>query len=458
MARSGAQRLLWLRAVAERLGQSLFFLPAVMVLGSVALAELGQLVDQWFDEGVLGGRFDTTVDGARAVLSTIAGATITAASVVLSLTLVAVQLSSSQYSPRSLGNFLGDRIQQVVIGSVLGTFTYSMLVLREVRGPIDSDGDAVVPLISVGVAVALALGSLIALIASINHTAQTLRVENVLDRTSTRTIGAVRTRLAEPGGTGDEQRAPDEIGEGEFFSHGPSGVAYVAAPRSGWVQQISEEAMAAAVPPGSVLRLAVAPGHHVLEGTPMVYVRPLPPDIEAVRVEVLRSLVIGSRRTLQQDIGFGILQLEDVALRALSPSVNDPNTAVDVVNRMGSVLLEIMSRAEFPRAADMDGRTLVRAEEPDHERYVQAALDGIRRHGAAEPRVLTAIVHMIGDLRGELSRRRPGADLGCLDAQLAAVEAVAATLPFGERHEVELALVSIARRDDGIGVDVAGEA
>lgn len=152
--------------------------------------------------------------------------------------------------------------------------------------------------------------------------------------------------------------------------------------------------------------------------------------------------MIGDRRTLQHDVDFGLLQLEDVALRALSPGVNDPNTAVDVVHRMGAVLLEILARPEPERVLRRRGRTLVRPVEPGHRDHLGAALDGIHRHAHSEPTVLAAIGVMLGDLAEALRRRRPGADLSVLVDYCARIRASADELAPDDRQLVMDALDS----------------
>lgn len=127
-------KFLRLDALRNRLAQSLFFVPFLLLAASILLAQITVQIDQSMAEDVLPNWFEVTVQSSRSILSTIAGGTITAASIVFSLTLVAVQLAASQFSPRVRG-FLGDRFQQLVMGTVVGTFSYSLMVLREVRSP-----------------------------------------------------------------------------------------------------------------------------------------------------------------------------------------------------------------------------------------------------------------------------------------------------------------------------------
>ncbi len=341
-----------LRELLERFRGSLFGLPAMWVAGGVALALLATELDHRNgDFGLLGVR--STVDSSRALLSAIATGTIAAASVVFSLTLVAVQLSSTAYSSRVLRTFLRDRLQQNVIGLVTASFAYSLLVLFQIRGPLDESGDPFVPRLSVFLALVLAIASLLGLIASINHTAESLRVSNVTETIVLEVRAVIEERfplqprgeiaVQAPAQVPDRLRPADDDAVPE-----PEGVgATVTAKRSGWVQQISVPALRATLEAGSTVRLEVAAGSYVPEGAPLLTVWPAPADEQAAerQQEALRGAVaLGRERTLQQDVAFGLLLLEDIALRALSPGVNDPNTAVAVVPQLGELVLGILSR------------------------------------------------------------------------------------------------------------------
>ena len=152
-------------------------------------------LDRRFAAGDLPSFHSTTVDNARSILSTVAGGTISAAAVVFSLTLIAVQLASSQFSPRVVRGFVGDRFQQIVMGIVVGTFTYCLVVLRVVQKPLESSGSGpFLPQVSIVVAVTLAVASLLAVLASIDHTAKSLRVGALLDQVATQTVSVIESR------------------------------------------------------------------------------------------------------------------------------------------------------------------------------------------------------------------------------------------------------------------------
>ncbi|MFD0595832.1 DUF2254 family protein [Catellatospora coxensis] len=225
----------------------------------------------------------------------------------------------------------------------------------------------------------------------------------------------------------------------------------VTAVTDGWVQQISRRAVIGAVPPDTVVRLETRVGAFLTAGTPMVTMWPPPADPATSAHLIAEAVIIGVARTMQQDIDFGLRQLSDVALRALSQAVNDPTTAVEVILRIGSVMRPLLL-AECPAQAvrDHDGRVLLTPCDLDHTEYVAHAFNQLRHYAAPHPSVVVPLLRTMAMLRdcclsgyrGEMTpdRVRTIAALdrqieltlagvratGMLPADLAMVEAVAA--------------------------------
>lgn len=396
-----ALRFLRLRALYERLSHSLFALPAVFVVGAVVVSQ----ATIWLDTIVAPPEpLDSTVDNARALLAAIAGGTITAASVVFSLTLVAVQLASSQYSPRTLDTFLGDRFQQVVFGIVLGTFTYALLVLRVVEAPVD--GEVFVPAYSVLLAVVLAVASLFAVIASINHTAQGLRVASIANRIADATIGVIERQFGDEGVLSLQSADPAPVAVDEPEQ---TDVLVFGAPERGWVQQISADAFLDAVPDGTTVRVLATAGDYLLEGQPVARISPTPAAEDDVVEELRDALVIGPHRTLQQDVAFGIVQLVDMAVKALSPGVNDPHTAQEVLSRIGAVMTELAVRDLTPSRLTRASSTVIRLAELGHADFFDLAIEPVRRSARTDPQVAATVLVTLATIRDEALRRRPDA-------------------------------------------------
>ncbi len=410
----GGDRFLRLRAVVDRLTHSLFFVPAVFVAGSIGLALVVLAVDRRLRDQELPDFFETSVSSARTMLGVLAGGTITAASIVFSLTLVTVQLASSQYSPRTLHNFLGDRFQQVVIGIVLGTFSFCLVTLRGIDASAETP---FVPRITVASAWMLGVIALFAVVASINHTARGLRVATIANDITDETIEVIRRRFGEDGERPLLQ-SPVEATSAEPEPTGPHDAVLFGAPRRGWIQQFSLRLIVAAVPEGSTVRVVANTGDYVQEGQPVLSVSPVPSEPERVLEQLTKAIVVGPHRTLQQDVAFGIIQLTDIALRALSPGVNDPQTAQEVLPRLTSVLTEILVRDLTPERVETNGCVIIRATDLDHRDFVQLAVEPVRRAARHDPAVLGALIVALAAARDETLRRRPGADVAALAEQV----------------------------------------
>ena len=386
--------LIRLRSAVEQFRDSLFALPSLFVVLAVVVAELMLWLDDSVDQAALPVIVRFTVDSAREVLSTVAGATITVTGIVFALTALTVQLASSQYSPRVVRGFIRDRFQQVAIGFLVGTFVYALVVLRSVRTALDDGGSEQVPNLSTSLAVVLAVAAVLVILAYVSHTAHSLQASQLIRRVTDETLATVRRVFPE---AGDAQEV------GRVAMAAPEAARVVVAQRSGWVQQIGETELLGAVAPGAVVEIDVRPGLFVPAGTPLC--RVWSSDDDGLEARVNRAFSLGEARTMQQDAGFGIRQLVDIALRALSPGVNDPTTAYESIVHLAAVLREILLR-DLPPAvrSDDEGRWLFRLEELGHDDHVDLALDQIRVAARPQPAVLIALVNMLGLLRRELER------------------------------------------------------
>ena len=399
-----------LRAVWNRVRDSLWFIPALLTLGSVGLALLTIQLDV---VGVLPDSpaglilFTGTASGARGVLTAIASSFITVTGVVFSVTIVALQLASTQFTPRILRNFTADRVNQVVLGAFIGTFTYALLILRVVRGetggmtPEDvqegartavESPEAFVPHLSVTVAVGLAVVGIGFLIYFIHHAAQSVQAGVIIQRVTADALATVDRllpeRVGEPGEERVEGATPD------------SGGSLVTADRSGYVQGIDEAGLTGRVHgKGLTIRMEPAIGDFVLAGGTLATIWPAEPGEGGdVAESVRQAFVIGHERTPHADAELGIIELADIAVRALSPGINDPTTAVLCVDRLCEVLLAYARRERPRRVRGLpDGGTLILPLAPFAE-LVDTAFDEIRHFGVENPRFTMAFLDRLGDL------------------------------------------------------------
>lgn len=380
-----------LRAIADRFRSSLWLLPAAAVLLAVTMATVlvTDAGSYRVPESVL---FVGDLDAARGLLEVLAGSTITVTGLVFTLTVVALQIASGQYSPRLVGSFLRDRGNKVVLSAFLATFAYALAALRSLPA---GDG-AEVPRLAITVGMVLALASLLSLVYFIDHLAQSIRVETILARSRRRVMQTIEETLPHPlreDETETQQPTP------------PHGATRVRARHSGYVNALSTAALLGpAVDAGAIVRLRVAVGDIVAEGATLAWVWRQHADISDAEEETLADAVhdaveVGPERSYRQDITFGLRQIVDVAVRALSPGVNDPATAVDAIGQLTEPLIALAERHIGTRVQiDEDGVVRVSAPTREFEEYLELACGQPRRYGAGEPVVLAALARMLGDV------------------------------------------------------------
>jgi uncharacterized membrane protein len=388
-------------ALRDELRGALWFLPTSALLVSLALGLVLASVD--VDEGsaLWPIAFKGSADDARQILIVVGATMITVTGLVFSLTIVALQIASSQFSPRLLRNFLRDRGNQWVLAVFVSTFAYSTAGLQTVGADRAGGGDFV-PRLAISGAMVFALASLAMLIYFINHLAHSIQIDHIMRDVERRTLEVIRA-----GG-------PDLVGDPGVPERPAVGIT-VGAWCSGYLQSVDCEGLARLAAEHDVV-VAVRPlvGEYVVAGDPLaVITRPdgLDGPLDANLVARMRPLVrLGIERSMEQDIGFGIRQLVDIALRALSPALNDPYTAVQATDHLTNVLAVL---AEEPLTTwvvrDGEGVQRVLVSRPTFTDYVDLACDQIRRSGAAEPAMIEALTRLLADLANRVTddeRRR----------------------------------------------------
>ena len=382
-------------ALLERLRTSLFFVPMLAVAGAIGFGLLGLTIDDHLGEQrslPLG--LTSTVESARAVLSTIAGATITFAAIAFSISLLIIQQASSQYSPRVVHTLFQDPYNRRVMGLVVGTFTYCIVVLRSVRSALDEAGEPVIPNLSVAIAVILGIATILATVAFINHSAHSMDISKILEDVRAHATRQLQATWRDPGEGGDENPPPERPDT-------PAEARWTARlDRSGWIQELDTELMLGALPPRATAIVATVPGRYGIEGATLCTLSVAPDDPAATIEALSRALTIGATRTAQQDVSYGIRQLADVAVKALSPGINDPTTAQDAIFHLAAVLAEALRRDPPPdvRVGD-EGRQLVLVEQPTHAELIALGFDEVRRAAAPHPTVVVYLLEALASLR-----------------------------------------------------------
>lgn len=333
-------------------------------------------------------------EGARAVLSTIAASMITVAGVSFSITIVALTLASQQFGPRLLRNFLRDLGNQVTLGTFTSTFIYCLLVLRTVRG---NDDSQFVPHLAVTVGVLLAMFSLGVLIFFIHHIATSIQASQIIANVA----GDLERSI--------ERLFPEEIGRGPIRDGsaaalgpepGETDLHRVASTRSGYVQAIDSSALVVHARTQDVLiRIEARPGVFVRHGSALLSLSSAVSRLDSLDRPLHEAFIIGADRTGTQDVGFFISQLVELAVRALSPGINDPETACACVDRLAAGLCQLAGRRmPSPYRYDEHGVLRVIAIPVTFPSMLDAAFDEIERYGRSSVSVSCRLLRALRDL------------------------------------------------------------
>ena len=323
------------------LPSSFWFVPSLIVAGSIALAMV--LIEahstgsaQWLARWPR--LFGSSAAGAREMLSTIAGSMMTVVGVTFSMTLVTLALASSQYTSRILRNFMRDRVTQVVLGIFTGIFAYCLIVLRTIRG---GDEGGFVPSLAVFFAVVLAMGGIGVLIFFIHHIAASIQASSIIASVADETMVAVDRlfpqKLGQGPPDGDEDQALLPLREQHWQT--------VQAQRNGYIQSVDNAALLRlAREHKTIVRMERGIGDFVVHDTLLASLALEVPPGKEVIAAVQAAYSIDRYRTVYQDCAFGIRQIVDMALRALSPGINDTTTAVMCVDYLTAILARLASR------------------------------------------------------------------------------------------------------------------
>ena len=373
----------WRRDV---LRTNLWLVPAIEVVAAALLFAGTYALDQAAYHGVFhypGWVISGSADAARQILTAIAAAIITVVGVVFSIVIVALTLTSTQFGPRMLRNFIRDRGTQWTLGTFVATFVYAMLDLVAVgSGP---KGDFV-PHVSITVVLVLTMADVGVLIYFIHHIAIMIQLPQVIASIAADLDDAVENEMAARGGREYSRTAPEvELLRGLMERGG----GVVASPESGFLQFVRRSMLVdLAVKYDAVIKLHHRPGHFVVRGHPFLTVWPAAaaPDVERW---LRRSHITGPYRTLTQDVAFAVDQLVEIAIRALSPAVNDTFTALTCIDWLGASLCRI-AREWDPDPICRDEQGLVRliTAPVSYERLIQRAYEKIRQAAGGMPAVL----------------------------------------------------------------------
>lgn len=317
--------------------------------------------------------FGGSAGAAREVLTTIASATMTVLGVTLSITLAVLALTAQGYSPRVLRRFMRDRLVQSVVGGLVGAFAFAIIALRLVR-------EDEVPGITVNVAVLLAFVVLGLLVAFFHHMASEIRVERVIESVWEEAREVIDGLPPLDAGSAGRDRLGPASGE-------------VASRLTGRVRAVGTPQLARiAGDLGVVVEVVPGPGDFVVAGEVLVRVHGRAEIGDEVARTVRDAVELGVQRTMGQDVGYGLRQLGDIALRALSPGINDPTTAEEALLRSADLLRRMADRRLGIRVTGEGGRVLVVGSRPTWDALVGLAFDQVAEQAEAQADAATSLV------------------------------------------------------------------
>jgi uncharacterized membrane protein len=383
------------------LRSSFWFIPTLMIFAAALLA--AALVEA---DAYLGSQlterfplvFGTNALGARSILSTIASSMIGVAGVTFSITIVVLSQTSAQYTSRILRNFMRDRANQVVLGVFVSVFVYCLLVLRSVRGGEES----CVPSLSVATGILLGIVGIGFLIFFIHHVATSIQASTIISRIGNETLNVI-----------DGLYPEHHRGEGEDSAEAASHVrdnswAEVPSTQMGFVQSVDTEGlMHWAEKNQTLVHMRRGVGEFVIAGEPLLAVARKDVLVGKFAANLNAFFGVASFRTIEQDAAFGIRQLVDISLKALSPGVNDTTTAVTCLHHLGAILGRLNGRkipGEIRRRA---GSIRLIARIQTHRYFVDEALSQIRRDARGNVAIhLTMLEAVEAAIQREMSDER----------------------------------------------------
>ncbi len=421
-----------IRKFISDLEGTFWLVPGLMVLAAIlaalALVRLDRtdIVPQWLLKGWL---YDGGGTGARTLLGVVAASTIGVAGTVFSITIAALTLAAGQMGPRLLRNFTHDRGVQFTLGAFLGTFSYALIVLRSVRT--QSEG-AFVPHLSLSVGILFAFVCVATLVYFVGHMAGRINVDTVVELVS----GDVRSAIERL--TSDAR--PSKSAPAGFWRDATP----VVDSRRGYLQQLDDDGLADWAAEHEVaIQLLVGRGDYVFPGAPIAVVKPPAKEVDAA----IRNAMALSPQRGSADLEFVVRQLVEVAVRALSPGINDPYTAMSVLDRLGTALCDVVPLQLPNGILWRDDRLALVVPSTTYDGLVDAMFHMIRQNAAGNTAVLMRMIEVLTAVascernseRLKALERHAGLVLGDAERNIATPEDLAA---IRKRHAFFVAMAN----------------
>jgi uncharacterized membrane protein len=386
-----------LKRLWSNLRSSFWFVPSLIIAFSIALAVALVEADSTGSDRWLARwprLFGVGAEGARGILSTIAGSMMTVVGVTFSMTLVTLALASSQYTSRILRNFMRSRVTQVVLGIFTGIFTYCLIVLRTIRG---GDESGFIPSLAVSFGVALAISGISVLIFFIHHIASSIQASSIIASVAQETIATIDRLFPEK-----LEKGPGENNEDQTFQH-PADRNWraIRARENGYIQSVDNAAiLRVARDKKTIVRMERGIGEFVVQNTALASLALKDPPDQETNAALQATFSISRHRTVEQDPAFGIRQIVDVALKALSPGINDTTTAVICVDYLAAILARLASRniPSYRRYEEGELRVIIIG--PTFEGLLAESFDQIRGSAKGNVAIIFRMLEALQTIAG----------------------------------------------------------
>jgi len=389
----------------NELKATFWFVPVLIIFFSILLAIGFVYIDQitnFSQEGLGRFFFVNSLDSARSILSTISGAMIGVAGTVFSVTLVALTLASSQLGPRIIKTFMYARLTQIVLGSYISTFLYCLIVLNAIQ---DNNGIPFIPTLSILVAIIAAIANIILLIVFIHQIAISIQADNVVSDISAFISKQVRVMFPEEMGDAPVSDSPFPV-EATRLEY--ANIVSVKSPESGYLQYIdSESLMKLMTKLDALIELNYRPGDFITKDIELGKLYINEKLEEDILEKILFQFSIGKTKTSQQDLEFSIQQMVEIAVRALSPGINDPFTAIACIDNLTATMCYLV-QTEFPSKYRLDDKKKLRviADRLEFEGILDAAFNQIRQFSAGNTAVIIRLMEVLIIIHGFAKKER----------------------------------------------------
>ncbi|MCB0805873.1 MAG: DUF2254 domain-containing protein [Bacteroidales bacterium] len=396
--------------ILELLRTSFWFVPLIIVISAIGLSGLLTYIDSLVDykpQGFFLYLYTGSAESARSILSTISAAMLGAASIVFSITLVALSLASSQFGPRLVRNFMYDRLNQTVLGTYIATFMYSLLVLQTVKG---TEAEVqFIPHLAILFSLAISVCSIILLVIFIHHISVSIQADHIISTTANNLNKSLRKLFPEE----SEQNKPEPgRTEPQSFTINIKGIP-LHSHADGYLQTTNTYGLIELAQKNDFyVKLHCRPGDYVVKDSVLATYYAAEPPRDNLLQNIYKNFILGKRRTPIKDPEFAINQIVEIACRALSPGINDPFTAITGIDKLTSAMC-YLTKAHFPKPEKYDTEGVLRLTiRPfTFSGLLDASFNQIRQYGAPSPSVMIRLMEALFVIYGFASKKSDKDDI-----------------------------------------------